>query len=105
MANAWSGRPDWPSWPVGARGRARRHRLPPARRGRFRPRPIALRGGLPPVDGISVAYAPRRTVLDGLLVDAAVAAGAELGEGVAVEELLRDGDAVVGIRGRSGAGR
>ncbi len=64
--------------------------------------PFALRGGLPPVEGISVAYAPRRTVLDGLLVDAAVAAGAELWEGVSVEELLSDGDAVVGIRGRTG---
>ena len=61
---------------------------------------LALRGELPPVDGIGHAFAPRRRVLDGLLVGAAVAAGAELWEGVSVEELLRDGE-VAGIRGRS----
>ena len=44
-------------------------------------------------------YAPRRTVLDKILVDAAVTAGAELREGFFVEEILRDGDHVTGIRG------
>jgi flavin-dependent dehydrogenase len=46
-----------------------------------------------------VAYCPRRTVLDKLLVDAAVAAGAEVHEGFVVDEILRDGDRVTGIRG------
>jgi flavin-dependent dehydrogenase len=50
------------------------------------------------VDGIGQAYAPRRTVLDTLLVQAAEAAGAELRMGFAVEEVLFDGDRVVGIR-------
>ena len=64
--------------------------------------PLALRGGLPPVDGIDHAFVPRRRVLDQVLIDAAVAAGAELWEGVSVEELLHDGQSVAGIRGRSG---
>jgi flavin-dependent dehydrogenase len=42
---------------------------------------------------------PRRTVLDKILVDAAVAAGAELREGASVRELIWDGDTVVGVRG------
>jgi flavin-dependent dehydrogenase len=50
-------------------------------------------------------FAPRRTVLDKLLVDAAVAAGAELREGVVVTGLLRDGERVTGIEGRDAAGR
>jgi flavin-dependent dehydrogenase len=43
-------------------------------------------------------------VLDKVLVDAAVAAGAEVREGFVFEDVLRDGDAVVGIRGRSQSG-
>jgi flavin-dependent dehydrogenase len=50
-------------------------------------------------------YAPRRTVLDKILVDAAVAAGAELRERFVVRELAWDEGRVVGIRGgqRDGA--
>jgi len=43
-------------------------------------------------------------VLDKILVDAAVECGAELREGVAVEEFLFDGDRVAGIRARTAAG-
>jgi len=43
---------------------------------------------------------PRRTVLDKLLVDAAIEAGAELREGVTIKDLLRDGGRVVGVAGR-----
>lgn len=39
---------------------------------------------------IEPLYAPRRTVLDRILVDAAIAAGAEVRFGTAVEELQRD---------------
>jgi len=67
--------------------------------------PFALVGTPPPVEDVATIYAPRRTVLDKILVDAAVAAGAELREGFLVEELLRDGDRVTGIRGRSPGGR
>ena len=45
------------------------------------------------------AWCPRRIVLDKILVDAAVAAGAELREGFSVRELMFDGDQVVGVRG------
>ena len=48
---------------------------------------------------------PRRTVLDKLLVDAAVEAGAELRERFSLQGLLRDGDgAVTGVEGRDGDG-
>jgi 2-polyprenyl-6-methoxyphenol hydroxylase-like FAD-dependent oxidoreductase len=61
--------------------------------------PITLRGTSRPVDGSAVAYAPRRTVLDAILVDAARDAGVEVREGYSVDEILTDGDSVVGIRG------
>ena len=48
-----------------------------------------------------VAYCPRRTILDNLLVHAASAAGAEVREGFSVDEIvLRDGK-VTGIRGHA----
>lgn len=54
--------------------------------------------------GIEGLYAPRRKYLDTILVEAAVEAGAELREGFSVQDLLWDGDRVVGIRGRSAGG-
>ena len=63
---------------------------------------FALRGFSPPAEGVpSAAYCPRRTVLDKILVDAAVEAGVELREGFTVDEVLRDGDTVTGIRGHA----
>jgi flavin-dependent dehydrogenase len=50
--------------------------------------------------GSSTAYAPRRTVLDTLLVDAASAAGAEIREGFTVDEIVIEDGEVTGIRGR-----
>jgi 2-polyprenyl-6-methoxyphenol hydroxylase-like FAD-dependent oxidoreductase len=67
--------------------------------------PFALVGTPPPVEDVATMYAPRRTVLDKILVDAAVEAGAELREGFFVEEILRDGDRVTGIQGRGPGGR
>lgn len=72
--------------------------------------PFALRGTPPPaVDPaggeVAQAYCPRRTVLDKLLVDAAVEAGAELRERFVVENLTWDDGRVAGIAGRSAAGR
>ena len=46
-----------------------------------------------------LAYAPRRTVLDKILVDAASKAGAEVRQGFTVDEILLEGARVVGIRG------
>ncbi len=55
-------------------------------------------------DGISTAYAPRRTILDKLLVDAAAGAGAEIREGFLVDELVIESGTVVGIRGHGDDG-
>jgi flavin-dependent dehydrogenase len=61
--------------------------------------------GLPHgVPGAAVAYAPRRTVLDAILVEAAAAAGVEVRQGFTVESLVVDDGRVRGIRGRSGRG-
>jgi 2-polyprenyl-6-methoxyphenol hydroxylase-like FAD-dependent oxidoreductase len=65
--------------------------------------PITL-AGAPGTTDAPVAYCPRRTVLDKLLVDAAAKAGAEIREGYAVEELVTQDGRVVGIRGHSGSG-
>src|SRR5438876_3635701 len=66
--------------------------------------PFALRGTPPPVGDVAEAYCPRRTVLDKLLVDAAVEVGAELREHFSVQDLLWDGERVSGITGRSASG-
>jgi flavin-dependent dehydrogenase len=67
--------------------------------------PVMLAGSPRPVDGVSVAYCPRRTVLDKLLVDAAVEAGVELRESFTVEAILVDDTgSVIGVRGRSRGG-
>lgn len=66
--------------------------------------PVAITGTPLPADGFSAAYAPRRTVLDKILVDAAVRAGAELRENFSVEEYLIEAGAVVGVRGRDRGG-
>jgi flavin-dependent dehydrogenase len=66
--------------------------------------PFALAGTPPSVEDVAAIYAPRRTILDKILIDAAVEAGAELREGFFVEEILRDGDRVTGIQGRHPGG-
>jgi 2-polyprenyl-6-methoxyphenol hydroxylase-like FAD-dependent oxidoreductase len=48
-----------------------------------------------------VAYCPRRTVLDHLLVAGALESGAEVREGFHVDEVLMDHGRVTGIRGRT----
>lgn len=65
--------------------------------------PFAITGS-PGTDAHPVSYAPRRTVLDKLLVDAASKAGAEVREGFTVEEVLVDNDRVIGIRGHGRGG-
>jgi 2-polyprenyl-6-methoxyphenol hydroxylase-like FAD-dependent oxidoreductase len=66
--------------------------------------PFALKGTVNETNGGHGGFCPRRTVLDKLLVDAAVEAGAELREGFTVEGLLWDGDRVVGIKGHGRTG-
>lgn len=60
--------------------------------------------GAPGTEETPVSYAPRRTVLDKLLVDAASQAGAEVREGFTVEEIVVDDGQVTGIRGHSKGG-
>jgi 2-polyprenyl-6-methoxyphenol hydroxylase-like FAD-dependent oxidoreductase len=65
--------------------------------------PFTLTGS-PGVDRADVAYAPRRTVLDKILVDAAAAAGVDVREEFIVEGVVFDGDRVAGIRGHGRGG-
>ena len=63
--------------------------------------PFALKGGVTDANRGRGGFCPRRTVLDKLLVDAAVEAGAEVREGFTVERLTWDGDRVAGVSGRT----
>lgn len=54
--------------------------------------------------GLRGLVAPRRTVFDKILVDAAVDAGAELAEGVSVDSLTWEDGRVTGIEGHSSKG-
>ncbi len=60
--------------------------------------------GAPGTADFPVAYSPRRTVLDKLLVDAASEAGAEVREGFAVEDILVEDGRVTGLRGHDKGG-
>lgn len=60
--------------------------------------------GTPGTVEAPIAYCPRRTVLDKLLLDAAAEAGAEIREGFTVDEILIDDGVVCGIKGYSKAG-
>lgn len=61
--------------------------------------------GAPGTADSPVAYAPRRTVLDKLLVDAASEAGAEVREEFTVDEITREDGRVTGIRGHGKGGK
>ena len=52
------------------------------------------------IDGVALGYGPRRKILDTLLIEAAVEAGAEFRPGALVEGYLVEDDQIVGIRGR-----
>jgi 2-polyprenyl-6-methoxyphenol hydroxylase-like FAD-dependent oxidoreductase len=67
--------------------------------------PVTVSGTPRPHEGNSTVYAPRRTVLDKLLVDAAVSAGVELRENFTVDELLVEDGCVVGVAGHGRDGR
>jgi flavin-dependent dehydrogenase len=71
---------------------------PPSRSLLFDVGPFSLSGSPLPSDGVAEAYAPRRTVLDSLLVEAAAEAGAEVRTGFPVDELVFENGTVVGIR-------
>jgi len=66
--------------------------------------PLTITGS-PGTAGAPVAYAPRRTVLDKILLEAASEAGAEVREEFIVTDVLRDDGVVTGIRGHGKKGR
>jgi 2-polyprenyl-6-methoxyphenol hydroxylase-like FAD-dependent oxidoreductase len=57
--------------------------------------------GAPGTDAAPLAYSPRRTVLDKLLVDAAAEAGAEVREGFTLTDVVFEDGRVTGIRGHT----
>ncbi|HEY6310337.1 MAG TPA: NAD(P)/FAD-dependent oxidoreductase [Streptosporangiaceae bacterium] len=65
---------------------------------------VVLHGPLAPFGDITATYAPRRHILDQLLINAAVKAGAEFAEGCSVSALLYSGDRVAGVRFRTRSG-
>jgi len=79
---------------------------PPVYRTTFRYGDDVVPITLKPSYGVDALYAPRRTVLDPILVDAATAAGVETRFGVTVTDVRRDpGGAVKGISGRTADGQ
>jgi 2-polyprenyl-6-methoxyphenol hydroxylase-like FAD-dependent oxidoreductase len=66
--------------------------------------PFTIRGTARHVEGQSSGYAPRRTVLDKILVDAAATSGVEVREGFNVDSYVVEEDAVTGISGRTEQG-
>lgn len=78
----------------------RRSGCPPIRRWAWDVGVEKLTGFPPSPDGIDEAFAPRRTVLDEILVNAAALAGAEVRERFTVREIEREGERVTGIRGK-----
>jgi 2-polyprenyl-6-methoxyphenol hydroxylase-like FAD-dependent oxidoreductase len=80
--------------------------VPPiCRRMTFDVGPFALHGTIPDANNGRGGFCPRRTVLDGLLVNAAAEAGVEIREGFTVDELLVTDGAVVGVRGHARGAR
>jgi flavin-dependent dehydrogenase len=76
---------------------------PPLRRTTFGLGPQTGQGEMDP-EGKQFGLAPRRYVLDTILVRAASAAGAEVREGFSFQDLVRENGEVVGISGRDASG-
>jgi 2-polyprenyl-6-methoxyphenol hydroxylase-like FAD-dependent oxidoreductase len=74
---------------------------PPIRQITFDAGPVQLTGIGPAVGGVAETYCPRRTVLDALLVEAAVQAGAELIDGFVIGDLLWSDGRAAGVRGHA----
>jgi flavin-dependent dehydrogenase len=79
---------------------------PPIRRTTFRYAHEDVSVGIKAGHGIDALYAPRRTVLDPVLVDAAAAACADVRYGVTVSDVRRDARGrVTGVEGHDETGR
>lgn len=66
---------------------------------------FSIAGTPQPADGVDLAYAPRRYLLDTMLVEAAAEAGVDVRTGFSVDEVLIENGAVVGIRGHEDGGK
>jgi flavin-dependent dehydrogenase len=77
---------------------------PPVRSSTFRIGSDEIVIPIKPSHGVDALYAPRRTVLDPILVDAAVAAGADVQFGVTVTDVQRTRGRVTGIVGHDDRG-
>lgn len=79
---------------------------PPVRRAVFHYPDESVGISIKPAAGVDALYAPRRTVLDPALADAAVAAGADVRFGVSVTDVLRDDSGrVTGVSAQDRDGR
>jgi len=79
---------------------------PPVRSTTFSYRDQDVTVAIEPKFGVSALYAPRRAVLDRILVDAATASGAEVRYGVRIDDVIRDeGGRVRGITAVAGGTR
>lgn len=90
---------DW-----GVLDRLRATGCPPARRVVYRTADVTVTGSSRPVRGQWMNYAPRRHLLDQLLVDAAVTDGVEFRDATTVGELLFTDGRVTGVRCRTAGG-
>ncbi len=89
---------------MGLLARVRATSAPAVRTVRFETGSVRLTGSYPAVDGACEVLAPRRTILDQILVDGARQAGVEVRENVTIERLDVDGGRVIGVRGRAAGG-
>lgn len=86
-------------------GQVKATNAPPIRRVHFdQGEPLVLDGQYPRVDAVDAVYCVRRTLLDSILLNAAVAAGAEVREGFTVKDLVVEDGRVTGIRGHDRGG-
>jgi flavin-dependent dehydrogenase len=74
---------------------------PPIRTVSFSAGDVSFAGSPPPLEGIDYFVAPRRILLDKMLVDAAREAGAEIREGSYISEVVTENGRVAGISGRT----
>jgi flavin-dependent dehydrogenase len=84
----------------GLLGKVRASGAPPITRWLVDVGPLVFKGSPPPDGKSTEGIAPRRTVLDKILLDGAVGAKVDVREGFIVEEIIVEGGKVTGIRGK-----
>jgi flavin-dependent dehydrogenase len=77
---------------------------PPTRNFTLDVGPFRVQGTPPSIPGGDAAYSIRRFLLDNILLETASQAGAEVRQGFSGDELVFEGDRVIGIRGTSRTG-